>query len=136
MKITKLADLKLDTKNANKGTELGRKMLKASLDELGAGRSILVDRNDISVMQGALKRFAELERLEYLEDQFMRKAHVVHQFYLKERDMPVFYIDNFRDSDRFRVTAYAGDNSEAWEPRWARLLSLLKSELGPHAVTQ
>jgi hypothetical protein len=101
-----------------------------------ATASILVDRNDISVMQGALKRFAELERLEYLEDQFMRKAHVVHQFYLKERDMPVFYIDNFRDSDRFRVTAYAGDNSEAWEPRWARLLSLLKSELGPHAVTQ
>jgi sporulation protein YlmC with PRC-barrel domain len=45
LKITKLSDLKLDTKNANKGTDRGRKMLKASLEELGAGRSILADKN-------------------------------------------------------------------------------------------
>jgi DNA modification methylase len=63
VKITKLADLKLDTKNANKGTERGRKMLKASLDELGAGRSILVDRNG-SVIAGnmTLETARELKR--------------------------------------------------------------------------
>lgn len=45
MKITKLSDLKLDKKNANKGTSRGRKLLKQSLEELGIGRSILVDRS-------------------------------------------------------------------------------------------
>jgi DNA modification methylase len=44
VKLTKLSDLKLDTKNANKGTDRGRKLLKKSLEELGIGRSILVDR--------------------------------------------------------------------------------------------
>jgi DNA modification methylase len=33
--ITKLSDLKLDAKNANKGTDRGRKLLKKSLKELG-----------------------------------------------------------------------------------------------------
>jgi hypothetical protein len=37
--------LKPDTKNANKGTERGRELLKQSLRTLGAGRSILADRN-------------------------------------------------------------------------------------------
>ena len=45
MKITKLSDLKLDAKNANLGTDRGRKMLKQSLAELGAGRSILADKH-------------------------------------------------------------------------------------------
>lgn len=34
-----------DTRNANKGTERGRELLARSLRELGAGRSILVDKN-------------------------------------------------------------------------------------------
>ncbi len=45
MKIKSLADLKPDPKNANSGTDRGRKMLRQSLEELGAGRSVLVDRN-------------------------------------------------------------------------------------------
>lgn len=39
-----IKDLKLDTKNANKGTERGRKLIAESLAKYGAGRSILVDR--------------------------------------------------------------------------------------------
>ena len=42
--IRELADLTLDPKNANKGTEKGRKMVAESLNRYGAGRSILVDR--------------------------------------------------------------------------------------------
>ena len=41
----KIAKLKFDDKNANRGTERGRKALASSLQQFGAGRSILVDRN-------------------------------------------------------------------------------------------
>jgi len=42
--ITTLADLQPDSQNANTGTERGRYMVEASLREVGAGRSIVVDR--------------------------------------------------------------------------------------------
>ncbi len=38
-------DLKFDNHNANKGTERGKKLLDQSITELGAGRSILVDKS-------------------------------------------------------------------------------------------
>lgn len=40
----KLAELTADSRNANKGTPRGRKMVADSLKRYGAGRSILVDR--------------------------------------------------------------------------------------------
>ena len=40
----KLSDLQFDSKNANRGTDRGRKALAESLKEYGAGRSILVDK--------------------------------------------------------------------------------------------
>jgi DNA modification methylase/sporulation protein YlmC with PRC-barrel domain len=40
----KLSQLTPDTRNANKGTPRGRKMVKDSLQRYGAGRSILLDR--------------------------------------------------------------------------------------------
>jgi len=45
--ITTLADLQQDGRNANAGTARGREMVERSLHKLGAGRSILVDRNGI-----------------------------------------------------------------------------------------
>ncbi len=41
----KITQLKPDKRNANKGTERGRYMVETSLRELGAGRSILVDKD-------------------------------------------------------------------------------------------
>ena len=41
----KLADLTPDGHNANAGTERGRYMVERSLSKLGAGRSILLDKN-------------------------------------------------------------------------------------------
>jgi hypothetical protein len=41
----KLSDLKQDTMNANKGTPRGRKVLASSLEQYGAGRSVLIDRD-------------------------------------------------------------------------------------------
>ena len=41
----KIGDLKFDPRNANKGTDRGRKALASSLKQFGAGRSILIDKN-------------------------------------------------------------------------------------------
>jgi hypothetical protein len=41
----KISDLIPDPNNANKGTERGRHLLETSLQELGAGRSILLDKH-------------------------------------------------------------------------------------------
>ena len=43
--MTKLSDLTLDAKNANRGTQRGLKALTDSLQKYGAGRSILVDKD-------------------------------------------------------------------------------------------
>ena len=44
VKMLPLSSLRLDERNANRGSERGRKMLEDSLRKLGAGRSVLVDR--------------------------------------------------------------------------------------------
>jgi len=41
----KLSDLQPDDRNANKGSERGTYMIRRSLEKLGAGRSILLDKN-------------------------------------------------------------------------------------------
>lgn len=41
-----IKDLKLDNRNANKHTEAGNKLLKKSINELGYGRSILLDKDE------------------------------------------------------------------------------------------
>ena len=48
MKVVKakISDLIPDDINANKGTEYGQKLIEKSLRELGAGRSIVIDRNN------------------------------------------------------------------------------------------
>lgn len=40
----KISQLKFDKRNANRGTERGKKALAASLEQFGAGRSVLVDK--------------------------------------------------------------------------------------------
>jgi hypothetical protein len=44
VRVMPLSSLTLDEKNANRGSARGRKMLEDSLRKLGAGRSVLVDR--------------------------------------------------------------------------------------------
>lgn len=46
LKKTTIADLVPDNLNANKGTEYGQHLIEKSLRELGAGRSILLDKNN------------------------------------------------------------------------------------------
>lgn len=44
--MTKISDLKFDDKNFNKHTEYGMSLLEKSLRENGAGRSILIDKDN------------------------------------------------------------------------------------------
>ena len=46
MSKNKITDLKFDNKNFNKGTEYGKKLMEKSLSKFGAGRSILIDKNN------------------------------------------------------------------------------------------
>jgi len=43
--IQSISDLTIEQRNANLGTERGNKMLRKSLEETGAGRSIVVDKD-------------------------------------------------------------------------------------------
>lgn len=44
-----LSVLTLDDRNANKGTKRGKRLLSTSLKDLGAGRSVLVDKNNVVI---------------------------------------------------------------------------------------
>ncbi len=59
--IKRLSDLQPDPQNANKGTERGLRLLEDSLQQNGAGRSILVDRNGVVIAGNkTLERAADL----------------------------------------------------------------------------
>lgn len=47
--MSKIADLSPDPRNANKGTDRGLDMLKTSLREYGAGRSLLLDKHGVVI---------------------------------------------------------------------------------------
>lgn len=60
-KLAALEELQSDNRNANKGTERGQALLERSLQELGAGRSILVDRDGVTIAGNkTLERAAEI----------------------------------------------------------------------------
>ncbi|MGA8553312.1 MAG: 5'-3' exonuclease H3TH domain-containing protein [Candidatus Acidiferrales bacterium] len=46
MRVVPISKFVLDEKNANKGTKRGRELLEESLGKYGAGRSVVVDRNN------------------------------------------------------------------------------------------
>jgi hypothetical protein len=45
----KISDLTPDPNNANQGTERGGYMVRRSLEKLGAGRSVLIDKNGVLI---------------------------------------------------------------------------------------
>lgn len=44
-KVINIEELRQDEHNFNKGTDEGRELMQRSLSELGAGRSILLDKD-------------------------------------------------------------------------------------------
>lgn len=49
VRYAKISELTPDPNNANKGTERGAYMVRRSLEKLGAGRSVLIDKNGILI---------------------------------------------------------------------------------------
>lgn len=49
IKKTKIQELKNDSRNANKGTDLGKQLLENSIQKYGLGRSILIDKNGATI---------------------------------------------------------------------------------------
>lgn len=47
--ITKIEDLVPDPENPNRGTKRGLELLETSIEQLGAGRSIVVDKNGVII---------------------------------------------------------------------------------------
>jgi hypothetical protein len=65
-----IKDLNFDTKNANKHTEKGMRLLEKSLSKLGAGRSILLDKdNNIIAGNGVIEVAGQigLENIKIIE---------------------------------------------------------------------
>lgn len=61
MKSNKVTDLTFDDKNFNKGTQYGKSLMEKSLSKFGAGRSILIDKNNkIIAGNKTTENFAEL----------------------------------------------------------------------------
>lgn len=61
IKTIKTKDLIQDDRNLNKGTERGKELIKTSVGRYGAGRSILIDRNN-RIIAGNKTQEAALER--------------------------------------------------------------------------
>lgn len=60
MKTVDIHELQQDNHNFNKGTEEGKKLMRKSFQELGAGRSILVDKNG-RIIAGNKSQLAAIE---------------------------------------------------------------------------
>ena len=70
MNKTKITDLEFDNLNFNKGTNFGKSLMNKSLSKFGAGRSILIDKNNrIIAGNKTAEEFAEigLENIQIVE---------------------------------------------------------------------
>ena len=64
-----ISELSLDDRNANLGTELGKKLLRTSIHKYGAGRGVLVDKN--------LKLIAGNHAVQEMKEQGIERVIVV-----------------------------------------------------------
>ena len=64
IKEAKLNDLIQDDRNLNKGTERGQQLIEKSLREFGAGRSVLIDKNNRIIAGNKTHENAQLAGLD------------------------------------------------------------------------
>ena len=97
-----ISDLTLDPDNANEGTERGRYMVDASLRDVGAGRSIVVDANGVVLAGNKTLEVAEEIGLPIKVVRTSGEALVVVQ----REDL-----DTLGSDDRARLLAYYDNRS-------------------------
>ena len=94
-----IADLRPDPKNANKGSERGRAMVEASLQECGAGRSILADRDGVVIagnktLEAALKLGLPVKIVESAGDELVVVRRNDLDLATDEKARRLAYLDN------------------------------------------
>jgi len=109
--ITTIDDLKPDPRNANKGTERGQYMVEHSLEQYGAGRSILADGRGVVIAGNkTLQAAADLGIPVRVIQTDGRELVVVQRTDL----------DLLGDDDRARLLAYADNRSSEVGLDWDR----------------
>lgn len=106
--MAKIADLKFDDKNFNRHTSYGMSLLEKSLRELGAGRSILLDKdNNIIAGNGIIEAAGSvgLENVKIIETTGDEIVAV------KRTDMTL-------DSEEGRKMAYADNATASVDLEW------------------
>lgn len=110
----KLAEFTPDDKNANRGTERGRYMLETSLEQVGAGRGIVVDKHG-KVIAG--NKTQEVAIAQGIEDAIIVETDGRQLVVTKRLDMD---LDDPDPNNPARKYAYldnrAGEVGLAWEP--------------------
>jgi len=106
----KLSDLKQDQNNANKGTERGRYMVAHSLEQFGAGRSILLDKhNNIIAGNKTTEAAADLG----IDDVIIVETDGTKLVAVKRTDL-----DLSNGDDRARLMAYADNRASEVGLEW------------------
>ena len=108
-KKLKLSDLVPDQRNANKGTPRGQSMLKDSLQQLGAGRSILIDKNG-AVIAG--NKTLETASATGFEDEIVVETDDTKLVAVKRTDMDLV------TDPRARKLAYADNRVAELDLEW------------------
>lgn len=127
-KSTKLSDLQPDRQNANQGTERGRTIIRDSLAKYGAGRSVLVDKDNELIAgnkttEEALKAGFEAVIVDILPNQILvaRRPDLDLDSETDTRARELAYADNFAgfadlawNAEQVRLDAQQLDLSGFW----------------------
>ena len=106
--MAKISDLKFDDKNFNKHTEYGMGLLEKSLRKLGAGRSILLDKDNNIIAGNGIVEAAGSVGLENVKIIETTGDEIVA---VKRTDMTI-------DSKEGREMAYADNQTGAVDLSW------------------
>lgn len=124
IKRVKLTDLKFDPNNANLGTERGVAVLNTSLSELGAGRSLLADK-DLEIIAGnnTLERAIDLG----FEDAIVVESDGKSLVVVQRTDLD---LDNEEDPRAVRMGLFDNRSSEVGLQWAAETLVALADKYG------
>lgn len=120
--MTTIKDLKFDDKNFNKHTQYGMSLLEKSLRENGAGRSILVDKDNNIIAGNGIVEAAGSIGIEKVKIVEVKGDEIVA---VKRTDVSL-------DSKQGREMAYADNATAAADLEWDE--ETLKSELDDDVI--
>jgi hypothetical protein len=101
-----------------------------------AGVRILLSETQVSTLLETLRAFANQEGLRLEFGNYPKRGREVLNLELRKNAVTFFHIGNFRDPDRFYLTAYSHENEEVWKPIWTRLTASMVATFGGSKVSE